>query len=144
MKKKVFKKLGMFLCALAVCVGFIGGPNNTVTADAATTRTKKVVISSPNSRGTYDAYIVSNGKTQKVGTSKLSIGNITLSQKVSITVNKKGSFYILLKYKGPGGGTAKTNPISIISEQQLKTGFNSIRANFPYVGDGKAYLSTLF
>lgn len=140
--KKLVRKLAMSLCSLALCIVLVGGPTNTIASDAATTRTKNVSVSSPQVRGTYDAYLMdgSTGKSVKVGTSKLSFWNITLSSKVNVTINKSGKVYVLLKYKSVGGGQAKTNTVNIISEQQLKTGFNTFKVTVNSAGTAKLTL----
>ena len=142
--KKIFKKVAMTICALALCVSFVGGPSNTIIADAATTKTRTIKISSPQTMGTYKAYLVDakSGKSVYIGSSKLSFGNITLNSKVSMYVNKSGSFYVLLKYHGPGNVSKKSKTISI-TEQQLKTGFNSVKVNVNKAGVVSIGLSVL-
>lgn len=127
--KKILKKIIMTLCALSVCLGVSFG-QNAVTADAATTRNRTITISSPRSLGNYDAYLYVNGVSTPIGTSKAGlVGSIKLSKKMPITVNKNAKVYVRIEYKNAGGKVIASNILSIISEQQLKTGFYSINVN---------------
>lgn len=118
------KKLVMLLCSLAICVGFIGAPTNSITADAASTRTRKIKVSSPQAMGTYKVYLVTNNKEKYIGESKLSFGNITFSGKANITVDKRAKVHVRIKYNGPGK-VVKNSGVATMSETQLKYGISN-------------------
>ena len=96
-----------------------------MTSHAATTKNRKVTVSSPNVAGQYKATLYVNGKPQTIGTTNDRIGRVKISKSMPITVNKNAQIYVRLDYIGIGKRAIASNIVKV-TEQQLKTGFYTI------------------